>query len=339
MDKKEIVFSLATQYMITKISIIIPVFQAEKYLSNCLNSILKQTYTNYEIIAINDGSTDNSLNILNEFALQDSRIKIISQKNKGLVASRRRGLIEANNEFIFFIDADDTIPHNALEILVKNHTYNDDIICGNMNVCTENGKILRTYLNNIPKDRSKIEIMFALLTKRITTSLCGKIIRKQLLLSVSTNLKYTIGEDVVTNMLILDKFDIKMNFVNEISYNYIQHEGSMLNSIGHLTANKRLEYIEKVYNISLKYTYDYRINNALSYFILEEFYSFIRDGGKLSDNENFTKIIYNQAIKNQWAKSHLASWRISLISLYKLCPILGKIMRNILLFLRKMKYQ
>ena len=74
-----------------KLSVIITVYQAEKYLSNCIDSIINQTYSNFEIIAINDGSTDDSLNILKRYALKDRRIKIISQVNKGLVASRRVG--------------------------------------------------------------------------------------------------------------------------------------------------------------------------------------------------------------------------------------------------------
>ena len=74
------------------ISVIIPVYNVENYLRQCLDSILNQTYTDFEVICVNDGSTDNSLNILNEYAQKDSRIKVISQKNKGLSGARNTGL-------------------------------------------------------------------------------------------------------------------------------------------------------------------------------------------------------------------------------------------------------
>lgn len=321
--------------MSPQISIIITIFQAEKYIAKCIESILNQTYSNLEIIAVNDGSTDKSLEILNKYALKDSRIKIISQTNKGLVASRKVGLNIAKNEFIFYIDADDTIPSNAIEILVKNYNINDDIIVGDMNICSDNGKIIRTHINEIPIQDKRLGIMFALLTKKLSSSLCGKLIRKELLLSVSTGLKYTIGEDAVTNMLIADKFKLNIKIVNQITYNYIQYEGSMLNSIGHQTAIKRLQYINKIYSICSNYISDKKIDNALSYFMLEEFYSFLRDGGKLSDNKTTTEIVYNQCINNEWASTQLSYWRKLLLILYRSCPILGRIMRSCILYLRK----
>lgn len=323
--------------MLPKISIIIPIYQAEKYISNCIDSIINQTYSNFEIIAINDGSTDTSLNILKRYALKDSRIKIISQENKGLVASRRVGLNAAKNDYVFFVDADDTIPLNALEILTNNYNDNDDIIVGDMNICSENGDTIRIHVNETSTEDGKLGIMFALLTKKLSSSLCGKLIRRELLLSVSTNLKYTIGEDAVTNMLMIDKFDYNLRIVNQITYNYYQHEGSMLNSSGHQVALKRLEYIEKIYDICSNYTFDKRIDNALSYFMLEEFYSFIRDGGKLSDNKNITNIIYKKSIKNNWAKTQLSYWRKLLLILNYSCPILAKIMRSCILYVRKIK--
>lgn len=321
-----------------KLSVIITVYQAEKYLSNCIDSIINQTYSNFEIIAINDGSTDDSLNILKRYALKDSRIKIISQENKGLVASRRVGVTAAESDFAFFVDADDTIPSNALEVLVNNYNKNDDIIVGDMNVCSKNGDSIRIHTNEIPKEDGKLGIMCDLLTKKLSSSLCGKLIRRDLLLSVSTNLKFTIGEDAVTNMLIVDKFDVNLRIVNQITYNYFQYERSMLNSIGHQVAIKRLEYMEKVYDICSNYTSDKRVANALSYFMLEEFYSFLRDGGKLSDNDKITNIVYNISMNNRWAKMQLSYWRKLLLFLYNSCPILAKIMRYCIQYARKMKY-
>ena len=97
------------------ISIIIPVYNVEKYLSDCLNGLINQTYNNLEIICVNDGSKDNSLNILNEFAQKDCRIKIINQENKGAGNARNTGLEIATGKYLYFLDSDDYIDKTLIE--------------------------------------------------------------------------------------------------------------------------------------------------------------------------------------------------------------------------------
>ncbi|NDW19004.1 glycosyltransferase [Dysgonomonas sp. 216] len=101
------------------ISVIIPVYNTEKYLSRCLDSVIKQTYTKLEIILINDGSTDSSGDICDNYAQQDSRIKVVHKKNAGVSAARNSGLMYANGDYISFIDSDDRIEHNMYEILTS----------------------------------------------------------------------------------------------------------------------------------------------------------------------------------------------------------------------------
>lgn len=100
-----------------KISIIIPVYNVEKYIENCINSILNNTFKNIEIICINDGSTDNSLKILNELSQKEKRLKVFSQNNQGAGAARNYGLLLAKGKYIYFMDSDDTIHKRALEYL------------------------------------------------------------------------------------------------------------------------------------------------------------------------------------------------------------------------------
>ncbi len=97
-----------------KISVVIPVYNVEKYLRECLDSICTQSLKEIEIICVNDGSTDSSLAILEDYAKQESRVKIISQKNAGLGAARNMGLSNAFGEFVYFVDSDDMLPQNAL---------------------------------------------------------------------------------------------------------------------------------------------------------------------------------------------------------------------------------
>lgn len=108
-----------------KVSIIMPVYNVEKYLNECLDSIVNQTFEDIEIICINDGSTDNSLAILKSYASQDGRIIIISQENTGIGAARNAGMRIANGDYVFFIDSDDFLYPDAIEELYENAIFND----------------------------------------------------------------------------------------------------------------------------------------------------------------------------------------------------------------------
>ena len=103
-----------------EISVIIPVFNVETFLEECLNSIINQSFNDIEIICINDGSTDNSLEILKIYVSEDQRIKVINQKNSGQGFARKVGLKNANGNFILFLDSDDFLELNALELLYNN---------------------------------------------------------------------------------------------------------------------------------------------------------------------------------------------------------------------------
>lgn len=102
-----------------KVSVVIPVYNVEKYLEDCLNSIVNQTLEDIEIICINDGSTDNSLEILNKYANQDDRISVFSQPNQGHAVATNKGISMANGEYLYLMDSDDIVKLNAL-----NDTYN-----------------------------------------------------------------------------------------------------------------------------------------------------------------------------------------------------------------------
>ncbi len=111
------------------ISVIIPVYNVEDYLRECIDSVLCQTYHNFEIILVNDGSTDSSGEICDEYVEKDERVTVIHQKNGGLSVARNTGLSEANGEYVYFLDSDDYIEKNALEtLLVIAQKDNSDIV-------------------------------------------------------------------------------------------------------------------------------------------------------------------------------------------------------------------
>lgn len=112
-----------------KVSIIVPVYNAEQYISNCIKSILAQKYLSFELILVDDGSQDESLSICNSFAIKDSRIKKYSKSNGGVSSTRNYGLDRATGEWIMFVDSDDTINPDTLQSLVEKVVCNDMIVC------------------------------------------------------------------------------------------------------------------------------------------------------------------------------------------------------------------
>ena len=101
------------------VSIVLPVFNAERFLSQCLDSILRQTYQEWELIAVDDGSKDGSIEILKSYEKRDNRIHIISKENEGVSIARNVALEQTHGDYIYFVDSDDIVMHEALMILVK----------------------------------------------------------------------------------------------------------------------------------------------------------------------------------------------------------------------------
>lgn len=128
------------------VSIIVPVYNAEKYLSRCIDCLLKQTYTKTEIILINDGSMDNSLEICQKYQRMYEKIKVINQKNQGVSCARNAGIDKATGDYICFVDADDCIEKNFVEELITGLDNGSDMaICGHDKVYS--GKVVK----RIPK--------------------------------------------------------------------------------------------------------------------------------------------------------------------------------------------
>lgn len=122
-----------------KFSLIIPIYNVEQYLRDCLNSVIAQTYPDYEVICVNDGSTDGSLAILEEYQKKYDKITVISQQNKGLSGARNTGIRTAKGDYLFFLDSDDWIEPNTLEILAQKQR-GEDLVCFNGRRCFEDGR-------------------------------------------------------------------------------------------------------------------------------------------------------------------------------------------------------
>lgn len=137
----------------TKLSIVIPVYNVENYIPQCLESILNQSFKDLEVICVNDGSTDNSLSVLQDYKAKDDRIIIIDKKNEGSGIARNAGLSIAKGEYVYYVDGDDWIEDNALEkIIVKADELNTDIlIFGGLSYYEGKGKNGGYSADKLPK--------------------------------------------------------------------------------------------------------------------------------------------------------------------------------------------
>lgn len=226
-----------------KVSIIIPIYNVERYLERCLDSIISQTYSNIEIICVNDGSTDSSGLILSKYKSKDNRIIIISTENGGLSRARNIGIKLATGEFFMFIDSDDYIEPNMVEKLVETiKTENSDIVkCTNF-LEKQDGIIIKVednYIKNklLTKEEIEKQIIANVINDEILSYVCVLIIRKEALFKTNLfNEKLRILEDKAFFIeLILTIKNIY--FLDVPLYHYMINEKSITKSKKSVTRN------------------------------------------------------------------------------------------------------
>lgn len=167
------------------VSIIIPCYNVEKYVEECINSVLAQDYKKWECIIINDGSRDNTLEIITHFKSKESRIRVITQENLGLSATRNKGIDHANGEFLFFLDADDILSTNAISTLVSS-SQNNDIITGIIIESTfstgtifKASQLLHPKEGTITFENNQFEVLRRTMDKGLTPVAQNRLYRKE----------------------------------------------------------------------------------------------------------------------------------------------------------------
>lgn len=203
------------------ISIIIPVYNVEKYLNKCLNSVIEQTYKNIEVILIDDGSTDNSGKICDEYAKNDIRIKIIHQQNGGVSTARNNGLEHATGKYITFVDSDDYIEKEMIETMAKKIMKKnaDIVICGVTDRDEENN-IINQSLNKKENVFNNIEAIKEMLDEKLFNCVCwAKLYKKELFSDIEFNAKIRIAEDMDVLYRVFYKSD-KIVQISERLYNW-----------------------------------------------------------------------------------------------------------------------
>ncbi|WP_307993505.1 glycosyltransferase [uncultured Intestinibacter sp.] len=238
-----------------KISVIVPIYKVEDYLHRCVDSIINQTYTNLEIILVDDGSPDNCPMICDEYAEKDNRIKVIHKKNGGLSDARNAGLDIATGEYIGFVDSDDYISLSFYERLMNIMivTESDIVECGVKKFKDSNEICDVKYENLNFSTFSTLEAMQNLITNHIlSTTVWNKIYKREII----DKLRFKVGktnEDDFYTYLAFDNAS-KITKLNEELYYYLQREDSImgkrykLNRLDEIEAKyERLKYIEENY--------------------------------------------------------------------------------------------
>lgn len=323
------------------ISVIVPVYNVEKYLSKCVESIINQTYKNLEIILVDDGSTDNSLQICEKYAQKDNRIKVIHKKNGGQATARNIGLDIAEGEYIGFVDADDYIHSEMYDKLIKRiQKFNSGIVmCGRFNVDEVRGisKPLFEFNSEVVFEDEEILRRF-FITDHIDGSPCDKLFDKNIIGEMRFPEGY-ICEDIpfIYNIL---KGTNKVVHIGEPLYFYLQRRGS---------TSKPNKISEKTRGIT-KYSADIRTEiyknkteliEEVDYFYFTKVIAFndmILNYGRMFDKNILRiykengKIIqehYKCIMKNRYlSKVELIKIKMINYNIYHLCKIAWKFIKG-----------
>lgn len=264
------------------ISIIVPIYNAEKYIRRCIESILQQTYKEWELILVDDGSKDNSYNICKEYVANYKNIAVIKQKNNGANKARQQGWLQAKGEWVTFIDSDDYIPENALERLISKSNEETDIIIGMMS----------TF--QIEDDEISIEEYRKRCISGHKTDVgpCAKLYRNKLYNDFIFDIprELNVGEDNLMNIRLSFRTEKKVCFVKDIVYIYdTTNENSLIHS-----HRKSLEYeylFHKYRKLSIP---NQELNKYIAFSIGNRIYQILRiikENPFKTDwhNEEFTK--------------------------------------------------
>lgn len=220
-----------------RMSVILPIYNVEKYLRQCLESVVRQSLKEIEIICVNDGSTDHCVDIINEFAAQDDRVKVINKENGGLGAARNTGLDAASGEYIWFVDSDDLIASEACEkIYTLGHDNNSDVILMDVGLFWSKVDPILDFL-----DTKKYKLMAKEGNFRIedapwilqTHSVWSRVYRREFLLSNGIrNPEQRFGEDMLYSYMVA-VYAERMIILPEKLYYYRQNrKGSLLEQEG-----------------------------------------------------------------------------------------------------------
>lgn len=242
-----------------KISIIIPVYNAERYLNKCLESVINQTYKKLEIIVVNDGSVDNSEKICNEYALKDKRIIVIHKSNEGVSEARNTGINIATGAYFYLLDSDDFISSETIDIFIKRAKRTKaDILTGKLISVDENGVVDSTFTfdkdriekKNLMDSKEKFIYFFG---KSFGACAGNKLYRTEYVKSLDIKFEKIIyyGEDFLFNLKLYVNYP-NIELINDDTYYYYKNSSSISNSYKKGLADRYIDLVTSFYNYTEK---------------------------------------------------------------------------------------
>lgn len=275
------------------ISVIVPVYKVEQYLDDCINSLVKQSYVNLEIILVDDGSPDNCPRKCDEWAQKDSRIKVIHKKNGGLSSARNAGLNIAKGNYYAFVDSDDWIEHTMYADMVKIlKAYNVDFVAGKINCYIEEKDKFVPFMEKsdryiIKQNKlfSKEEYRKLIISNKIESAVWNKLYRKEYI----DNLRFKEGrlyEDYLFSYYATKRMKA-MYYLATPYYNYRIRENSICTSMEKI--NDWDLNFEELYNDIIA-NKDYKILDELYIFEMRHYLSLLKKEGLKNSNLYLHKI-------------------------------------------------
>ena len=249
-----------------KISLIIPVYNMEGFLDRCLKSVENQTYKDAEIIIVNDGSTDNSLEIIETYVARNKNFVCYTIENSGLGGARNFGLTKASGEYIVFLDSDDYISEDCLEKFLGAAEQNgsDIVVCNNYDV-TEEGKIILLYQNKTKKQTTSLKESPEILLNRLCA--WGKMYRKEFFEDLSYVSREWYEDLRLTPKLYLKAS--KITFIDDVLFFYVQREGSIMNNSKALRNLEIIDALEDLISYFKEKGVYEEFKDELEYLIIE----------------------------------------------------------------------
>lgn len=304
-----------------KVSVIVPIYNTEKYLNKCLDSLVNQTLKDIEIILINDGSTDNSQNIIDEYSAKYSdKIKSFTKENGGQASARNFGITKATGQYIGFVDSDDWIELNMYEELYNKAIKEDlDIVCCNEYLVINNKKKKNFNRLIYPDNVSNNYILEE-------SGPCNKLIKRDLF--INNNIRFLenrIYEDLAV-IPTLALYTNKIGYIDSYLYNYFIREGSTMNQTKY---NKKLEDIFAVMN-ELSNKFKDKFKNELEFLYIKHllhdaslrFLSYKEGKKQLKIISNIIKEKFPNWKSNMYFKQESFKYRLLCKLLYNNNPLI-----------------
>lgn len=292
------------------VSIIVPVYNLEDYIENCINSLLNQTYKNIEIICIDDGSKDNSASVIKKLMEIDKRIKYFYQENAGVSAARNKGLDNVQGEYVMFVDGDDYMHFQAVDMLVRCiEVKNCDMVSAHQMYTTSLKQEMKEIVNYNCNDASHEDLFKEVNGNVIAKSSCAKLIRKDVAFRTRFPVGITNGEDA--NYIIrLLATDIKTCIVDQTLYYYYSRENSCVKS----------EFTKSKFSITLSFddlceylkNFDYKFLKAYCLQYLYQSILYNRTGSIGTSAQEYV-LTESKRIGNKWLGDFIKNSDINIV--------------------------